>query len=69
VVYSDEDRARIGRYASVNGYESARKHFLGEYPKLAESTIRNFKKMYLNQRETKQYQSPSFLLNLRVDLH
>lgn len=50
VIYTDEDRARLGRYASVNGNERARKHFLSEYPKLSESTIRNFKKMYLNKR-------------------
>ena len=33
----------------MNGNERARKHFLVEFPKLSESTIRNFKKMYLNQ--------------------
>lgn len=49
VVYSDKDRARIGRYASENGNERARRHFLSEFPTLTESTIRNFKRLYLNK--------------------
>ncbi len=48
-VYTDEDRARIGRYASLNDNERARKKFLSSYPDLSESTVRNFKKMYLKK--------------------
>ena len=47
--YADEVRARIGKYASENGNERARKHFSVEFPTLNESTIRNFKKMYLSK--------------------
>ena len=44
--YSDEDRAKIGKYAVENGNERARKQFLKKYPTLTESTVRNFKKAY-----------------------
>ena len=49
VKYTDQARARIGKYASENGNEKARQHFLAEFPKLHESSIRNFKKMYLKK--------------------
>ena len=49
IQYADEVRARIGKYASENGNERARKHFSVEFPTLNESTIRNFKKMYLSK--------------------
>ena len=39
--YSDADRAKIGRYASENGIERARRHFLGDFSHLTESTVRN----------------------------
>ena len=42
--YSNEDHAKIGKYALENGNERARKHFLIKYPLLTESTVRNFKK-------------------------
>ena len=42
--YSNEDHARIRKYASENGNERALKHFLIKYPLLTESTVRNFKK-------------------------
>ena len=32
VKYSGEQRAEIGRYASENGIERARRHFLGDLP-------------------------------------
>ncbi len=42
-VYTDEDRAQIGKYAAQNGNERARKHFSTSFPSLTESTVRNFK--------------------------
>ena len=45
--YSDEDRAKIGKYATENGNERARKHFLTKFPHLTESTVRSFKKRYI----------------------
>ena len=47
--YTDEDRAKIGRYASENGNEKARKHFLKTFPRLTESTVRNFKTKYVEK--------------------
>ena len=47
--YSNEDRAKIGKYASENGNERANKKFRERYPSLTESTIRNFKKRYLQR--------------------
>ena len=47
--YSDEDRASIGKYAAEHGNERARKKFSGEYPDLSESTVRKFKKRYLDR--------------------
>ena len=37
--YSDEDRAKIGKYAMENGNERARKKFITKYPTLTESTV------------------------------
>jgi len=45
IQYTDEIRARIGKYASENGNERARKHFSVKFPTLNESNIRNFKKI------------------------
>ena len=42
--YTDEDRAKIGKYACEHGNKKARRHFLGKIPKLSESSVRNFKK-------------------------
>ena len=47
--YSDEDRASIGKYVAEHGNKRARKKFSGEYPDLSESTVRNFKKRYLDR--------------------
>ena len=44
--YSGEMRAKIGKYATENGNEKARKHFSKDFLDLKESTIRNFKKKY-----------------------
>ena len=46
-VFTDKDRAKIGKYASEHGNKRARKWFSKEFPNLHESTIRNFKRSYL----------------------
>ena len=46
-VYTDEDRARIGRFAAENNNASALKRFRGDFPDLSESTVRGFKSKYL----------------------
>ena len=58
-VYTDEAHARIGHYAGINGNERARKHFLSEYPNLTESTVRNFKKMYLMKMREEKKKNPA----------
>lgn len=47
-VYSDEDRARIGRYmyAAESSNASALRKFKCDFPDLSESTIRGFKTKY-----------------------
>lgn len=45
--YTDEDRAKIAKYTVETGIESACKGFREQFPNLNESTIRNFKKLYL----------------------
>ena len=54
--YSNEDRAKIGKYALENGNERARQHFMIKYPLLTESTVRNFKRAYKEklQKESKK---------------
>ena len=56
--YSDKQRASIGKYASENGAEKARKRFLAEFPNLNESTVRYFKTLYQQKmrEETKKDQ-------------
>lgn len=44
--YMPKNHAEIGKYAIENGNERARHYFLGQFPKLTESTVRNFKKAY-----------------------
>lgn len=46
-VYSDEDRARIGRYAAENSNASALRKFKGDFPDLSESIIPGFETKYL----------------------
>lgn len=57
-VYTDEDRAKIGRYASINGNDRAKKTFLSDYPSLTESTVRNFKKMYFKKMREEKANNP-----------
>ena len=52
-VYTAESQAKIGKYASENGNERARLHFKTQFPKLKESTIKNFKKAYKDQLKKK----------------
>ena len=52
--YTDEDRAKIGRYACEHGNEKARRRFLNQKPKLSESTVRNFKKRYQTKMREEQ---------------
>ena len=47
--YTAEQRAKIGRYALENGNERARLHYLAEHPNLKESTVRSFKKAYVQE--------------------
>ena len=64
----DEDRAKIGRYANENGNKKARKHFFGKFPRLTESTVRNFKAKYMEkirvERKKSNPQRPPILLEL-----
>ena len=45
--YTDEDRAKFGKYASENGNAAALKRFRKDIPELGESTVRSFKTKYL----------------------
>ena len=58
-VYTEEQRASIGRYASMHGNEKARKKFLSDLPNLTESSIRNFKKMYLKKLREEKMRNPA----------
>lgn len=40
--YMPKNHAEIGKYATENGNERARRYFLGQFPKLTESIVRNF---------------------------
>lgn len=53
--YSDKVCADIRHYACKNGNEKARHKFLGQYPNLGESTVRQFKKLYLNQLKVQRH--------------
>ena len=46
--FSGEDRASIGKYASENRNSNAIKKFKSTHPDLVESTVRLFKKRYLD---------------------
>lgn len=58
VQYILEERASIGRYAVENGNERTRLKFRSTFTNLSESTIRNFKKAYMEKlkHERKQAQ-------------
>ena len=44
IKWTDNDRYRIGKYASQNGIATAVRHFKNDFPDLNESTARGFKK-------------------------
>ena len=44
--YTDEDRYKIGKYASENGSAATVRKFKSDFPKLNESTVRDFKRKY-----------------------
>ena len=46
--FTDEERARIGRHAALNGNSAALKKFRSDVPDLDESTVRLFKEKYLS---------------------
>ena len=67
VKYTDEQRAEIGRYASENGIERERRHFLGDLLHLTESTVRNFKKKYLEKlRDERKKANPQPVTKLPI---
>ena len=47
--YTNKDRFDIGKYASENGSAASVRRFQTMFPKLNESTIRGFQKMYENE--------------------
>eukprot|EP00794_Sanderia_malayensis_P007876 gene7876-8726_t len=52
IKYSQEDKLKIGKLAAKHGNAFARKKYQGaSYPKLSESTVRSFKKIYLKEQE------------------
>ncbi len=68
IIYSKEDRAAIGKYASENGNERARVKFTRKYPNLSESSVRNFKRMYLSM-VREQRKKKLFLVLLRYQFY
>ena len=44
--YADEDRYKIGKYASENGSAATVQKFKSDFPKLNESAVRDFKRKY-----------------------
>lgn len=52
--YTPGDRAKIGRFASENGVMAAVRKFSQEYERINESTVRNFKKAYHEERSRKR---------------
>ena len=54
--YTPKQRADIGKYALENGNERARRHFSVRFPKLTESTVRNFKKSYKDELDKQRKQ-------------
>lgn len=66
-IYTDEDRAKIGKYASEHGNERARKIFIKVFLNLHESTVRNFKKRYLAKlKEEHEKANPEVISSLPV---
>ena len=55
--YSEEDRFKIGKYASENGAAAAVRKFKKSYPDIKESTIRGFKSKYEEELKVAKRQS------------
>ena len=53
-LYTEQDRAKIGKYAAENGNKLARRKFAEAFPNLKESSVRNFKKLYLQKLDAKR---------------
>lgn len=60
--YTDEDRAKVGKYASEHGNERAIRHFRDKIPGLS---VRNFKKKYREKlREEKRKDCPQPVVHI-----
>ena len=46
----------MGKYASETGTSAAVRKFRPDFPKIKESTIREFKKKYEEERESEKYE-------------
>ena len=55
--YSEEDRFKIGKYASENGATAAVRKFKNSYPDMKESTVRGFKSNYEEELKKAKRQS------------
>ena len=55
--YSEEDRFKIGKYASENGATAAVRKFKNSYPDMKESTVRGFKSNYEEELKKARRQS------------
>ena len=66
--FFDEDHVKIGRYACENGNERVQKRFLKKFPRLTESTVRNFKTKYIEKmRVERRRSSPQPVTRLFVE--
>ena len=57
--FTDKDRAMIGKHAAENGNLSAQKRLKSSFPDLGESTVRLFKKKYLEAMKQRTSQGDS----------
>ena len=57
--FTDEDRAAIGKHAAENSNASALKKFKGTFPDFGESTVRLFKRKYLEAVKQRKAQGDS----------
>ena len=55
--YSEEDRFKIGKYASENGATAAVRKFKNSFPDIKESTVRRFKSNYEEELKKAKLQS------------
>ena len=69
--YSAETCAKIGKYASANGYSKAINHFKEELPTLKESTVRTFKRAYEKRlrEEKKKVKTDATVIAIPSDTH